>query len=220
MRQQFLNGDRGSASLILRNRKSGRLEGRAPRLGAETSYAIPCTQAGEAQKARGPTCEPITDLWRQHQRRLWLGLCGRRAGAGLTSIGGGSGAICVLRKRRACEWRTWRCGSGLRRLRCRRNPDVSLGFGGGARRGSRPGIGTSVSDGSGTGSGDDQGRQRGGRRRRLAALDRVQPARLAIDRAHREPGRQRREIDGAVEPVRGDPPRTTGSPAARPKVRS
>ena len=44
----------------------------------------------------------------------------------------------------------------------------------------------------------DRGRRR---RRRLAALDRIKPPGFAIDRPHREPGRQRRHIDGAVERV-------------------
>src|ERR1700682_6209565 len=40
-------------------------------------------------------------------------------------------------------------------------------------------------------------------RRRVAALDRIEPPGFAIDRPHRQPCGQRRNVDGAVERIRG-----------------
>src|SRR6266702_648713 len=106
---------------------------------------MPLPQAGEVDRARGPLranqiCSYGFDGVRT-SGGFGLGLGGDGPGAGLTSIGGGNGA-------------TWLVSGGLGAAGAACGAfGATFGFGG-ARRGSRPGIGRSVKDGSGAGSGE------------------------------------------------------------------
>ena len=121
----------------------------------------------------------------------------RTPGAGRTSIGGGSGATCWLTTgafapaaplqpadadadpglRRRPAWIATGRNIGNRLGRTRLHPVC------------RPAVRLPAAELS---------RQR---RRRLAALDQIEPAGFAIDRPHRQPRRQRRHVDGAIERV-------------------
>ncbi len=132
-----------------------------------------------------------------------FGGSGAGPGAGRTSIGGGSGAACWVTAQ-ADAWLAVEARVPAQAAAAARSqPSAADDADRGRAAARRPVAGSAARCPAQRAKAMPPSRRRQRRfdRRRLAALDRIEPACFAIDRAHRKPGRQRGHVDRPVHRI-------------------